>query len=252
MIDAKVIQTFLKTERYYTGAIDGIFGPMSYAASRAALRANNVNASLWSNAKVWIGINQLFLNKVNDAGLIVDGLYGQRTGDALYIYNTTMLRPISTSWPRQSDVRANVSMFGRPGTNQAMVQCPFTLYGDYERKIKVTQFQAHARIVNSMERILQRTLDHYGLTQIRKLNLDIFSGCYNYRSTSGSSSLSMHAWGVAIDIDAAHNDLNESSSEAAFAKAVYAPYIDFYEDEGAVSLGRARNYDWMHFQFARL
>ena len=32
----------------------------------------------------------------------------------------------------------------------------------------------------------------------------------------------------------------------------YAAFWQFVEAEGAVSLGRARDYDWMHFQFATL
>jgi hypothetical protein len=199
-----------------------------------------------------VGINQLFLNEVNDAQLIVDGMYGPRTADALYIYNTTQLHSISTYWPRQRDVRAGTSLFGKPGTNQTMVELPYVMYGDYDRKIQVTRFSAHAKVEDSLKRIFKRTLNHYGLTQIRKLYLDIFSGCYVYRSTTGSSSLSLHSWGIAVDIDAAHNQMNEGSGEAAFARAIYAPFIDFWEDEGWVSLGRARNYDWMHFQASRL
>jgi peptidoglycan hydrolase-like protein with peptidoglycan-binding domain len=253
VIDTRTLQTFLKTEGYYTGSIDGIFGPMSYAAARAALKSANVNAGSWANDRVFIGLEQLFLNKVASAGLIVDGISGQHTNDAIFAYNSGQLHPTTKVWPRQSDVRAGTSMFGRAGRNQGEVVCPYLMYGDYDRRIKVSKFSAHTKVVASLERILQRTLDYYGPAQIRKLNLDIFSGCYNYRSTTGSSSLSMHAWGVAIDIDAAHNQMDESSSEgAAFSKPVYAPFLDFFEDEGWVNLGRARNYDFMHCQAARL
>jgi peptidoglycan hydrolase-like protein with peptidoglycan-binding domain len=106
MVDAKTIQEFLKTLKFYSGVIDGIFGPMSYSASRAALKVANVNAGTWTNDRVWIGINQYFLNEMNDAGLIVDGVMGQRTNDALYVYSTTLLHTIATNWPRQVDVRA--------------------------------------------------------------------------------------------------------------------------------------------------
>lgn len=252
MIDPRTLQGFLKTEGFYTGAADGIFGPMSYAASRAALKAANVNAGQWPNDRVLVGINQLFLNKVNDAGLIVDGVTGQRTSDALYIYTTLQLQTVSTLWPRQADVRAGTSMFGKPGTDQAQVTCPYLLFGDYERKIKVTHFQAHRKVAPSIERILQRTLDQYGAAQIRKLNLDIFSGCFNYRGVVGGKGLSMHSWGIAVDFDAEHNQMDEGSGEAAFSKPVYAPFLNFWEAEGWVSLGRARNYDWMHFQASRL
>lgn len=248
MIDPRTLQTFLKTGGYYSGQVDGIFGPASTGAGRAALKAANVNAGAWSNARVLVGVEQLFLNKVMGAGLIVDGISGPRTEDAIYDYNKTELRPVTNSWPRQRDVAA---FYGSVGRNQVMVQCPYTMFGDYDRKIKVTQFSAHKKVAASLERILSRALAHYGATQIRKLNLDIFSGCLNVRKIAGSTNWSMHAWGIAIDIDAAHNQMDEGRT-AAFAKPVYAPFLDFFEDEGWTSLGRARNYDYMHFQAARL
>jgi hypothetical protein len=203
-----------------------------------------------------VGINQLFLNQVNDARLSIDGLMGPRTSDALYVYTTTQLHSISNEWPRQTEVRSLHSIFGSPGSaNLGTVQLPYPMYAGYERKAsqKLTHFAAHKLVVNSLQRIFSKTLDQYGAAQIKKLNLDIFSGCFNYRPTTGSSSLSMHAWGIAVDIDAAHNEMDESAKEgAAFSKPVYAPFLDFWEAEGWVNLGRARNYDWMHMQAARL
>lgn len=252
MIDSKALQTFLKTGGFYLGNVDGIFGPQSVDGARQAILQAGVNCRAWPNDRIMVGINQLFLNRINDAGLLVDGLPGARTNDALYVYNTTQLHSISKFWPRQADVRSGRSMFGKPGTGQGMVECPYTMWGDYERKIKVTHFQAHAAVVPAIERILKNALTHYGLPNLQKLNLDIFSGCYNYRKTTGGSALSMHAWGIGVDIDAAHNQMDEANDEAAFAKPIYAPFLDMWEEEGAVSLGRARNYDWMHFQFSRL
>jgi hypothetical protein len=104
-----------------------------------------------------------------------------------------------------------------------------------------------------VQRILNAALDHYGATQLRKLNLDIFSGCKVVRRITGGTGWSMHSWGIAIDIDAAHNEFDEQDYEgAAFAKPVYKPWVDLWYAEGAINLGRERNYDWMHFQFARL
>lgn len=255
MIDDKTLQTFMKTSGFYAGLVDGIFGNVSFAAARAMLAANKVNAKGWPNSNVKIGLTQLFLNKVNDAGLIVDGEDGPRTRDATYIYGTTLLGTIQTYWPKQSDVRSGKSMFGQPGQkNLVRVELPYPQYVDYDRKPshKITSFMANSKLENSIKRVLQRVLEHYGLEQIKKLNLDINSGCYNYRRTTSSSSLSMHAWGIAIDWDSAHNEFDEGRDEAAFAKPVYSKFLDFWEEEGWVSLGRARNYDWMHVQAARL
>jgi hypothetical protein len=253
MIDAKTLQTFIKSKGFDVGASDGIAGPKFYWGARATLQHYGVKEVIgWDNPRTYIAISQLFLNQTIAANLTVDGKMGPKTDSAIYSYNTKLLRTVKNNWPRQAEVRAGTSVFGAPGKNLATVTCPYVMYGDYARKIKVTSFQAHKKVAPSIERILQRTLEHYGWKKIRELNLDIFSGCYNYRKTKGSGSLSLHSWGIAVDIDGGNNALNRQDYEgAAFAKPVYDPFLDFWEDEGWVSLGRARNYDWMHFQAAR-
>ncbi|MCA1748660.1 MAG: M15 family metallopeptidase [Sphingomonadales bacterium] len=68
----------------------------------------------------------------------------------------------------------------------------------------------------------------------------------------GGSSWSMHSWGIAIDFDPANNQLRWGRDRARMAKPAYAPFLNAWESEGWISLGRERNFDWMHVQAARL
>jgi len=62
----------------------------------------------------------------------------------------------------------------------------------------------------------------------------------------------MHAWSIAIDFDPARNKLSWNNTRARLAKPDAVKFWELWEAEGWVSLGRARNYDWMHVQAARL
>jgi hypothetical protein len=62
----------------------------------------------------------------------------------------------------------------------------------------------------------------------------------------------MHAYGVAIDFDSEHNQMRWGSDRARFAKSDYDAWWGYWEEAGWVSLGRERNYDWMHVQATRL
>ena len=68
----------------------------------------------------------------------------------------------------------------------------------------------------------------------------------------GGTQYSMHSWGIAIDFDPERNQLNWGRDRARLAAADCVPFWDIWEAEGWVSLGRARNFDWMHVQAARL
>jgi hypothetical protein len=68
----------------------------------------------------------------------------------------------------------------------------------------------------------------------------------------GGSRFSMHSWGIAIDFDPERNQLHAHAPEARLSHADAAPFWKAWEAEGWVSLGRAKNYDWMHVQAASI
>jgi hypothetical protein len=86
---------------------------------------------------------------------------------------------------------------------------------------KVTRIACHEKVAVSLERVLQRVLDHYGAEQIRQLRLERFGGCYNPRKKRGGTAWSTHAWGIALDFDPERNKLQWGRDRAAFARAEY-------------------------------
>lgn len=194
-------------------------------------------------------------------GLTPDGIAGPKTRTALGmgadVDRTDPSRapasPKSTKqWPRQADVR---SVFGAPGNPQCTagkVRLPVAMRIAWNTSQTVASFNCHAKVADPLTAIFNDAVKHYGEKEFRRLGLDLFGGCYNLRKMRGGSSYSMHSWGIAVDIDPARNQLNWGRDRAQLAKPEYDAWWNIVEGHGALSLGRARNYDWMHFQFARL
>lgn len=156
--------------------------------------------------------------------------------------------PSSPEWPR--DIRSEMDAFyGPPGDGHTVIDVPYTLYMDGRGMERIT---VHRRIAQQVQRVLSKALAHYGAEGIHRLKLDVFDGCFNNRPKRGGSSLSVHAYAAALDFCAEDNELHADHRTARFAKPEYDAWWRFWEAEGAVSLGRARDYDWMHVQFARL
>ncbi|GAA2888243.1 hypothetical protein GGQ99_004814 [Aminobacter niigataensis] len=158
----------------------------------------------------------------------------------------------ANAWPTQADVRKFYGEPGNPQCTAGMVDLAYPMRIAWDLNQRITRFRCHGKVEAPLERIFRNTLAHYGEAKIKALGLDLFGGCYNLRQMRGSKAWSMHSWGIAVDLDPARNQLKWGRDRAVFAKPEYEPFWQIVEAEGALSLGRARNYDWMHFQFARL
>lgn len=186
----------------------------------------------------------------------VDGYYGAATRHALEAFKgRAFVRPpeeprdIAVQWPKQSEC---TRYFGPVGENQASVQLPYKMKIAWDLKSTITQFSCNRKVVAPLTEVFTKTLEVYGQDKISQLGLDLFGGCLNVRKMRGGSSWSMHSWGIAVDLDPDRNQLQWGRDRARFARPEYEQFWQIVEATGATSLGRARNYDWMHFQYARL
>lgn len=157
-----------------------------------------------------------------------------------------------TAWPRQDAVAAFYGPAGGADCTAGRCVLPFAFPLAWDDSQKVTQFSCHAKVATPLTAIFAQAAAHYGEVEFRRLRLDRFGGCYNYRPMRGGTALSMHSWGIAVDLDPVNNQLRWGKDRASFARPEYAPFWAIVEASGATSLGRAKNYDWMHFQFAGL
>lgn len=228
------IQRRLADLGLYSGTIDGSNGPLTRAAVTAFQTAH---------------------------GLIADGIPGPVTQSLLFPVapdpalgrdvdpheaEPAHLPPI---WPRQPDVER---VFGAPGQNQVRLQLPFTMWLDWEEATSIGSFLLHEKVHDSARRCFERIADAYDAERRAALGLDRFGGCSVIRDMRGGSRLSMHAWGIAIDFNPARNALRWGRDRAHLARAGCDTFWKIWEGEGWLSLGRTRNFDWMHVQAARL
>lgn len=154
-------------------------------------------------------------------------------------------------WPldRDAELRA---FYGEPGANLVKLSLPYPLRLAWDLSATVLSTQCHQKVAASMQNVLAQVLQYYGFEALQQLRLDLYGGGFNLRAKRGGSSLSTHSWGIAFDFDPEHNQLKWDSSKAGLARPEYDYWWQCWENEGWVSLGRSRNYDWMHVQAARL
>ena len=141
-----------------------------------------------------------------------------------------------------------VAFYGPVGEGMTQIVLPYPMKLAWDLNTVVKKMTCHEKVASSLATIFTKTLKTYGMADIQKLRLDLFGGCLNVRKMRGGSAWSIHSWGAAVDLDPDHNLLQWGKDRAAFAKKEYEDFWKIVEGEGWTSLGRTKNFDWMHVQ----
>lgn len=130
---------------------------------------------------------------------------------------------------------------GDPGSTDGMVKTcfPFTLYLNGDKSLPCNNFYGSKRIADAVIDAYDEILDIYGIEFIRENGLDEYGGCFNHRASRGSERLSVHSWGMAIDI---------IPSKGKYGSPCLIPYhyIQAFKDRGFIWGGDWETPDGMH------
>lgn len=147
-----------------------------------------------------------------------------------------------SNWPHD-DTKSKTAFFGKPGTNLVPITPPFQMYYD-DHPIKT--ITVNKMIATALLLVFNEILDKCGHDQskVDALGVSAYGGCYNYRPIRGSTNISNHAFGAAIDIDPAHNPLGAKVGKMS------PIVIAAFKNQGALWGGDYNGRkDWMHFEF---
>jgi len=75
--------------------------------------------------------------------------------------------------------------------------------------------------------------------------LKTWDGCFNIRKKRGLGSMSLHSWGIAIDVNAFENGLNQTPK-------LSPGFVKCFTDNGFEWGGTWQRKDGMHFQLAKI
>ena len=267
------IQRVLRTTGKYRNSIDGDLGPASQAAINSLLKqlgGADKSWQRWNVRRRGVAAVQLVLRQAgfSDVGPI-DGLPGMLTVQSYSDWDNFKEHgkrpdawrpddvgpepgePVKFSqneWGSQKEMTRRFGPAGGPQCTAGKVHLPFIMRIAWDKRQTITQFSCHEEVARSVERVYQRVAAAYDSQDIRNLGLDLFGGCYNFRKKRGGNTLSTHAFGVAVDTDPDRNRLRWGADRARLAADDCLEFWRCWEAENWVSLGRAKNFDWMHVQ----
>lgn len=154
-------------------------------------------------------------------------------------------------WPKQSNC---VEYYGNPRDakfeTEHLITVPFPWMAvlAWDTKQSVKGALVNKKCADSLARVFAVLWSAAGQSQdvINGWGLNKYGGGYNFRQMRGSSRLSMHAYGCAVDFDPARNGMGAKDPHFAHCPIVTAAF----KSEGWVWGGDWKNPDGMHWQAA--
>jgi hypothetical protein len=246
MFDDRVknAQRVLRAAADYRGKIDGLVGRQSLAAAWRAADTSALEKVLGplSPERRIIAAAQAILDRAGFDPGAIDGLWGSGTDAAFCAWRGDKMPA------RGLDTAEAFGPAGSARCTAGVIALPWRMVLAWDRSQVITSIRCHEMVAASGQRAFDRIAAAYNPAQRRDLGLDQYGGCYNFRPMRGGKSLSTHAYGLAIDFDPTRNRLRWGADQARLAQSDAVPFWQAWEAEGWLSLGRAKNYDWMHVQ----
>lgn len=161
-----------------------------------------------------------------------------------------------SKWPNQNDVD---EFYGNPrgkngevsskwmSENIVRLKTPWKLVTAWDF-MPVSGVRVHKKCSDSLERIFMRIWKAAQEDQqkINEWGMNLYAGGFNFRLMRGSSRLSMHSWGCAIDFDSARNSFGDTTPNF----SLILPVLDAFNSEEWAWGGTWEKPDGMHWQAA--
>ena len=270
----RAVQSKLAEMGLYKGKIDGLRGNKTHAAVNKGMGklgpAVPSGFAGWSGKRKTIAFLQAYAESLGIEAGDVDGLWGPQTNFAadalLEVLDTGAVRNFQDEVPSGAnpdgfpdearDQKAIKSFYGKPGVKGGFtpplerVPLPWKMKISFLPRSHRTSLQVHKKAAPSLKRVLARIDAAYTPAQRKELGIDVFGGDYSPRKMRGADRHSLHSWGIAFDFDPDRNQLRWNRHQARLGQRDAIPFWEAWEAEGWCSLGRLRNFDFMHVQAA--
>lgn len=175
-------------------------------------------------------------------GTVPDGYWGPKSIAACQAH-LRRLMPSNNPWPK-SDFASMAKFYGLAGDEGNLVSIvpPYRMI--YDGKT-IRTLRCHKKVSESLLRVLTNIKAVIPTAPDIADEAEDYGGCFNFRNKRGSSTLSMHAWGAAIDLDADDNTFRDHWPMQA---DMPIEIMECFAREGWISAGAFWGYDAMHFQ----
>lgn len=181
-------------------------------------------------------------------GTPADGFWGPKSTEAAKRHLLALM-PKPHPFPTQ----ANVSRFygphgvkggASPPTKE--IKLPFVVY--YEGTA-VKKLRPHVKCADSLLQVFERLAEVFPTTAARRAaGILTYDGIYSPRRMRGGSAWSMHAWAIAIDLNAG---LNGNSTHWPTRAVMPIEVMECFARAGWTAAGAFWSRDAMHFQATR-
>ena len=178
-------------------------------------------------------------------GAAPDGFWGPKSIAACQEHLKRMM-PDPHPFPHEEDVEAFYGPHGEEGKFSPPTKEIILPFPIYYGSTQVTKLRPHRLCADSLLRVFERLAAAFPTEENRRAaGMLTYDGLYNPRRKRQGSSWSMHAWAIAIDLNAGRNGNNTSWPSTA---VMPLEVMECFTQEGWTSAGAFWGRDAMHFQ----